>query len=188
MNYVPYPWEWINTWSSLCHEHYTYPVHVNRFCMYHFILHIHHIKFSSWNTEELSLGDWSEFLSLIWLAYSISVIRGLFLDPASTLLITAIHFHLTCQGKWNTLMGIIPLFPLLNMGAKMDEMCDGVEQWHGCSGYVTPLCCCDTGLNGEIVSNRTMSQIGGATVNRLYMSKMCKYEQLEEWHLNMYEY
>lgn len=77
-----------------------------------------------------------EFLSLIWLASSISVIGGLFLDLATTLLITLRHSHLARQGKWIILMGIIPLllrFPLLSMWGKMDEMCDWVEKWHGCS-------------------------------------------------------
>ena len=145
MNCMLYPWEWINTCSSYIDviEHCTYSVQVNKFCIYRFFSYssytmslgplIAKVQFSIARQHPKARG---EFFSLIWLASSISVIGGLFLDLATTLLITLIHSHLARQGKWIILMGIIPLslqFPVLSMWGKMDEMCDWVEQWHGCS-------------------------------------------------------
>lgn len=72
-----------------------------------------------------------EIFSLIWLASSISVIGGLFLDLATTLLIMLRHSHLAHEGIWIILMGIVPLslrFPLLSMWVKMDEICDWVKK------------------------------------------------------------
>ena len=145
MNCMLYPWEWVNTSSSYVGVivNYTYPVKVNAFYIYLFFsyslyiisvgLLIGKVQFSVAQQQPEACG---EFFTSIWLASSISVIGGLFLDLDSTLLIMLIHSHLARRGKWIILMAVIPLslqFPLLSVCGKMDEMCDWVEQWHGCS-------------------------------------------------------